>query len=216
MKKNKTIYLLVAICACIILFDIFLLFRSYDEISRTYESVQSKYDFTVSSYSLLENIKDAESAKRGYLLTENKAYLENYYKASFRINFEKERFKKILAYKELSQNEKEQINQLLYLVDLKSAQLKHVITLKTHNKSEEAITLLKSYNNINLFDSLENNIKKINSHKKYQEIKEKKMITDTREQTKLILTCSLVLVLIILIAITMILPEDKAKNWVES
>jgi CHASE3 domain sensor protein len=211
MKNKKIILTTIAVCIIIIVFNLFTLFISYHKIIDKYNSVQSKYDFAISSHSLLENIKDAESAKRGYLLTGNKAYLENYYKASFRINFEKERFKKILAYKELEKNEQDQINLLLNLVNLKSEHLRRVIDLKNDNKSEEAIALLKSYNSISLFDSLENSIKKINSQKKYQEIKDKQIINNTREITKLKLTVGHSIILVLLIIIGIMILEDKTK-----
>jgi CHASE3 domain sensor protein len=212
MKNKKIILTTIAVCIIIIAYNLFTLFKSYNKISDKYNSVQSKYDFAISSHSLLENIKDAESAKRGYLLTGNKAYLENYYKASFRINFEKERFKKILAYKELEKNEQDQINQLLNLVDLKSEQLRKVIDLKNNDKSEEAIALLKSYNAISLFDSLENSIKKINSQKKYQEIKDKQIINDTRETTKFKLAIGHIIILLLLVIIGILISEDKTKS----
>jgi hypothetical protein len=211
MKNKKVILITIAVCIVVIAYNLFTLFKSYNKISDKYDSVQSKYDFAISSHSLLENIKDAESAKRGYLLTGDKAYLEKYYKASFRINFEKERFKKILVYKELEKSEQNQINQLLNLVDLKSIQLKKVIDLKNDNKSEEAIALLKSYNSISLFDSLENNIKKINSQKKYQEIKDKQIINDTRETTKLQLALGHILILILMVIVGIMISEDKTK-----
>ncbi|QEK51457.1 hypothetical protein FYC62_07115 [Pedobacter aquae] len=210
MKNKKIILTTIAVCIIIIAYNLFTLFKSYNKISDKYDSVQSKYDFAISSHSLLENIKDAESAKRGYLLTGNKAYLENYYKASFRINFEKERFKKILAYKELKKSEQDQINELLNLIDLKSEQLRKVIDLKNKDKSEEAIALLKSYNATNLFDSLENSIKKINSQKKYQEIKDKQIINDTREITKFKLAIGHLIMLVLLIIMGLMISESKS------
>jgi CHASE3 domain sensor protein len=210
MKNKKVILTTIAVCIILIAYNLFTLFKSYNKISDKYDSVQSKYDFSISSHSLLENIKDAESAKRGYLLTGNKAYLEIYYKASFRINFEKERFKKILAYKELVKVEQDQINELLNLIDLKSEQLRKVIDLKNKDKSDEAIALLKSYNAISLFDSLENSINKINSQKKYQEIKDKQIINDTREITKLKLAIGHLIMLALLIIIGLMISESKS------
>ncbi|MBF2067290.1 MAG: CHASE3 domain-containing protein [Calothrix sp. C42_A2020_038] len=90
--------------------------------------------------SVIQNIKDAESGQRGYLLSEDKAYQQAYINATLSIEKEIPLLKQLLIDKPDQQN---RLSKLENLVSARIAQLQQVLNIKNQQNLEAARFKLK-------------------------------------------------------------------------
>ena len=86
MKNAQSIYYLIGATIVIIVVNtvFFLLQSSRNE--KSYETSRKTYEIIETTSFLLDNLKDAETGQRGYLLTNDTSYLRPYIHAEKRIS----------------------------------------------------------------------------------------------------------------------------------
>ena len=78
MKNAQSIYYLIGATIVIIVVNTIFFLMQSSRNARNYEASRKTYEIIETANFLLANIKDAETGQRGYLLTNDTAYLRPY------------------------------------------------------------------------------------------------------------------------------------------
>src|SRR6478672_3194147 len=171
MKKLLLISYLLGIAGLLSFISLVIYLRSIDQISERINFSQEKHDMLQSSNDMLENLREAESAQRAYLLTQNFRYLSDYEAAVFRIENEKDRLIKILKNNDEDFTKGKSIRHLEYLISLKLLKFKETLILSYQKKYQQAVLALEGDSNKDMLNEIEKNFHSINYTHKYMEIK---------------------------------------------
>lgn len=176
MKKVVFIYSLIILCCGMLGAYVYMYLTTYNNITHSFVLSESKYDFLESSNSLTDNLKDAESSQRGYLITNDLKYLEPYNNAIYQLNFENERFAKIVKTYELNDDYENQLKNIQELIMSKTKEMDSTISLQKEGKYQEAVNLVKSDLGKNLMTEILNVAQQMNTSQKYRETQAKQAI----------------------------------------
>ncbi len=174
---------------------------TYNKISGSIKVSENKYDFLESSNLLINNLRNLESYQRGYLLTNNQQFLEEYNKNKYQFNLEKERFYKLTSKYSIEKNSNKDIFELRKLIDEKVAELDFSIKNQVNGSSKESISLVNTNLGLNLMNNIVEITQKLNAENKYKETIAKQAIYKTRalfKQVNFIFFSLLIICLLIL------------------
>ena len=201
MKKPILVYSLIVIACAILIGYCYSFLFIYNNISSRIKISDNKYDFLESSHSLLDNLKDAESSQRGYLITSDERYLEPFNNAVYRLNLERDRFSKLVNSYGLNETNAAELKEIDLLINQKIVEMTQTISLQKQGNRDAPVDLIKSRFGRNLMTKVTTNFEKLNSVQKYKETQAKQSIQQYRNQFKLFsmgFVVSLVMVLIAL------------------
>lgn len=185
MKKVTTVYLLIffalASTSCYLYFSLF----SYDNISSYLKTGEDKYDFLESSNALILNLREAESFERGYLISNDTSYLNQYKKSLYKLESEKVRFFKISKNYGLIESNPKQIARLHLLIDKKIEEMNKVIILQNQSLNTETFQLIKGEAGMKIMVELVDVFQNLYTNQKFKETQAKIAVNNTRKQFKL-------------------------------
>jgi CHASE3 domain sensor protein len=161
----------------------------------------NKYDFLESSHSLLDNLKDAESSQRGYLITSDDRYLEPYNNAIYRLNLERQRFSQLVNSYGLNQTNSAELKEIDRLITKKIWEMTQTISLQKQGNGEKSVMLIKSRFGANLMEKVNAIFEKLNSVQKYKETQAKQSVQQSRNQFKMFSIGFVIALVIVLIAL---------------
>jgi CHASE3 domain sensor protein len=153
----------------------------YSGITKSLKSGQNKYDFLVSSNSLKENLKDAESAQRGYLITDDSLYLEPYKNSKYRLFLEKNRFTRMFYSDGSNKKNERELVKIETLIDQKITEMDTTIKLYKSANKVAALRLIRSDIGINYTLKLDAIFQKLNAEQKHKETEAKQEVLKNRK-----------------------------------
>ncbi|TKB99241.1 CHASE3 domain-containing protein [Pedobacter cryophilus] len=201
MKRPILIYSLIAIACTILLSYCYSFLFIYNNISNSMKVSDNKYDFLESSHSLLDNLKDAESNQRGYLITSDERYLEPYNNAIYRLNLERERFSQLVNSYGLNQTNAAELKEIDRLITKKISDMTQTISLQKQGNGSKSVMLIKSRFGANLMEKVTAIFEKLNSVQKYKETQAKQSIQQFRNQFKMFSMGFVIALVIVMIAL---------------
>jgi len=158
MKNAQSIYYLIGATIVIIVVNtvFFLLQSSRNE--KSYETSRKTYEIIETASFLLDNLKDAETGQRGYLLTNDTSYLRPYTHAEKRISDVYLRL-----YSALGEHSRQYayLNRLNQLIKAKREELAETILLHDNGQSGKALDRVQSRASRNVTNEINYLIKKI-------------------------------------------------------
>ena len=92
-------------------------------------------------------LKDAETGQRGYLLTDNAAYLQPYLNAQVELPGHIQKLRELLA---KSPEQLSRLNQMATLVDEKMAELEQTVALQRGGNAGQALSLVQTLSLIHI------------------------------------------------------------------
>jgi CHASE3 domain sensor protein len=184
MKKLIPIYGLITLNCMVLVVFLYSFISIYSGITQSLKFGQNKYDFLVSTNSIKENLKNAESAQRGYLITGNKLYLESFKNSKYRLKLEKDRFTRMFHIDGLNKKNEVELVDIDKLIDQKIAEMDTTIMLYNSANNTAAIRLVKSDIGINFMNKLDAIIQKLNAEQKYKETQAKQEVLKNRKVLK--------------------------------
>ncbi len=180
MKKLTLIYSLIILTCLVLSIYLYSFMNIYGGITQSLKFSQNKYDFLVSTNSLKENLKNAESAQRGYLITGDHLFLEPYKNSKYRLGLEKDRFSRMFYSDVLNNKKVVEIVEIEKLIDQKIAEMDTTIKLYNSKNNAAAIRLIKSDIGVNYMNKLDAIIQKLNAEQKHKETQAKQKVLKNR------------------------------------
>ena len=181
MKKLILIYSLIALTCLVLVIYLYSFMNIYSGITKSLKSGQNKYDFLVSSNSLKENLKDAESAQRGYLITDDSLYLEPYKNSKYRLFLEKNRFTRMFYSDGSNKKNERELVKIETLIDQKITEMDTTIKLYKSANKVAALRLIRSDIGINYTLKLDAIFQKLNAEQKHKETEAKQEVLKNRK-----------------------------------
>lgn len=181
MKKIILIYSLIALTCLVLVIYLYSFMNIYSGITKSLKSGQNKYDFLVSSNSLKENLKDAESAQRGYLITDDSLYLEPYKNSKYRLFLEKNRFTRMFYSDGSNKKNERELVKIETLIDQKITEMDTTIKLYKSANKVAALRLIRSDIGINYTLKLDAIFQKLNAEQKHKETEAKQEVLKNRK-----------------------------------
>jgi CHASE3 domain sensor protein len=175
--------------------------QTYNKISNSFKISENKYDFLESSTSLFNQIRNLESYQRGFLLTNNPQFKEDYNKNKYQLNLEKDRFFKLTYIYGLEESNPKEIENLKKLVEKKITIMDSTLFLEDRGLRQEAINLINTNIGLIVMEDINTIIQKLNTENKYKETIAKQFIYKERSSlrtTNIIVFSFLMLTLIFL------------------
>jgi len=203
MKKITIIYLLIftgiAFTSCYLYFSLY----TYKNISSNIKTGQDKYDFLESSNALMLNLREAESFERGFIITNDSIYLNQYKKSIFNLELEVVRFYKISKSYGLENSSPKNIETMNLLINLKIREMNKIISLQNEGLGVETVKLIKEGRETKIMDNLVIVFQNLYADQKLKETQSKLMMYNTRKQfiTANIVTSIFIIIVLVLIAI---------------
>jgi CHASE3 domain sensor protein len=158
--------------------------QTYNKISNSFKISENKYDFLESSTSLFNQIRNLESYQRGFLLTNNPQFKEDYNKNKYQLNLEKDRFFKLTYRYGLEQSNPKEIENLKKLVEKKITIMDSTLFLEDRGLRQEAINLINTNMGLIVMEDINNIIQKLNTENKYKETIAKQFIYKSRSSLR--------------------------------
>lgn len=184
MKKVTIVYLLIfsaiASTSCYLYFSLI----TYSNISSNLKTGEDKYDFLESSNALILNLREAESFERGYLISNDTIYLNQYKKSLYKLESEKVRFFTISKSYGLIKAYPKEIERLRLLVDKKIEEMNKIIVLQSQGLNIEIVKLVKEGEGMKIMVELVDVFQNLYTDQKFKETQAKIAINDKREQFK--------------------------------
>ena len=202
MKKLNLIYSLIILTCLVLVIYLYTFINIYGGITQSLKFGQNKYDFLVSTNSIKENLKNAESAQRGYLITGNRLFLEPYKNSKYRLSLEKNRFSRMFYSDVLNKNKEAEIVEIEKLIEQKIAEMDTTIKLYNSANNTAAIRLIKSDIGVNYMNKLDATIQKLNAEQKHKETQAKQEVLKNRKVLKYLAIGSVLFSLISLLVIS--------------
>lgn len=184
MKKLTLIYSLIFLTCLVLAVYIYSFISIYSGISQSLKSGQNKYDFLASTNSLKENLKDAESAQRGYLITGDQLYLESFKNSKYRLSLEKDRFTRMFYSDGFNKNNELELIKIDKLIDQKITEMETTIELYDNGNKAASIKLIKSDIGVNYTIKLNSIFQKLNVEQKHKETEAKQEVLKNRKVLK--------------------------------
>ena len=181
MKKLILIYSLIGLTCLVLVIYLYSFMNIYSGITKSLKSGQNKYDFLVSSNSLKENLKDAESAQRGYLITDDSLYLEPYKNSKYRLFLEKNRFTRMFYSDGSNKKNERELVKIETLIDQKITEMDTTIKLYKSANKVAALRLIRSDIGINYTLKLDAIFQKLNAEQKHKETEAKQEVLKNRK-----------------------------------
>jgi CHASE3 domain sensor protein len=175
--------------------------QTYNKISNSFKISENKYDFLESSTSLFNQIRNLESYQRGFLLTNNPQFKEDYNKNKYQLNLEKDRFFKLTYIYGLEESNPKEIENLKKLVEKKITIMDSTLFLEDRGLRQDAINLINTNIGLIVMEDINTIIQKLNTENKYKETIAKQFIYKERSSlrtTNIIVFSFLMLTLIFL------------------
>ena len=201
MKNHSLVYSLIVTSIFLVISFMFYQNYTYNKISSSFKISENKYDFLESSNLLINKLRNLESYQRGYLLTNNKQFLEEYNKNKYQLNLEKDRFYKLTARYTLEENRGNDISQLRILIDQKVAEMDSTINHQKNGLSIESTDLVDTNLGLGLMNNIIEITQKLNTENKYKETIAKQAIYKARALFKQVNYIILSLLIVCLIFI---------------
>jgi CHASE3 domain sensor protein len=158
--------------------------QTYNKISNSFKISENKYDFLESSTSLFNQIRNLESYQRGFLLTNNPQFKEDYNKNKYQLNLEKDRFFKLTFRYGLEETNPKEIENLKKLVEKKITIMDSTLFLEDRGLRQEAINLINTNTGLIVMEDINAIIQKLNTENKYKETIAKQFIYKSRSSLR--------------------------------
>jgi PAS domain S-box-containing protein len=206
-NRDPIDWLCIALSLPIILTIIFSHFWIQEIIEDSLQKVTLALKADVALKQVLSNMQDAETGQRGYLLTNEKHYLEPYNDAINNVDTDIKKLKDILPGTSIN---KRLIVEINVLVNQKLKELAQTISLWESNEKEASLALVKSDVGKNIMDSLREKIQA------YCDLEERHLINikaDTleKESWASLIEITAVIMLIILAGFMIVRLRFQAK-----
>jgi CHASE3 domain sensor protein len=158
--------------------------QTYNKISNSFKISENKYDFLESSTSLFNQIRNLESYQRGFLLTNDPQFREDYNKNKYQLTLEKDRFFKLTFRYDLEQSNPKEIENLKKLVEKKITIMDSTLFLEDRGLRQEAINLINTNTGLIVIEDINTIIQKLNTENKYKETIAKQFIYKSRSSLR--------------------------------
>jgi CHASE3 domain sensor protein len=158
--------------------------QTYNKISNSFKISENKYDFLESSTSLFNQIRNLESYQRGFLLTNDPQFREDYNKNKYQLTLEKDRFFKLTFRYDLEQSNPKEIENLKKLVEKKITIMDSTLFLEDRGLRQEAINLINTNTGLIVMEDINTIIQKLNTENKYKETIAKQFIYKSRSSLR--------------------------------
>lgn len=215
MKKSTLIYICILTASVILISYLYFFVHTYQKISNGFEVTAAKYDFLESSNSLIDNLKDAETSQRGYILTGDERYLSTYKNAIYRLNLEKDRFSKLINSYGLMKSKNSELKDLNDLMDKKQQEMSATIAEKQNHQDEAALALIKTDLGTQYMDNILNIFSQLNADQKFKEVKAKQEIQAARAKFRIYTLISLGFSLMMFVVIGITYFSEQRRLNVE-
>lgn len=204
MKKSTLIYFSILTASVVLISYLYFFVITNQKISNNFKIIAAKSDFLESSNSLMDNLKDAETSQRGYILTGDTIYLINYKNAIYRLNLEKDRFSKLFTSYGLKKLKFSELKDLDDLMSKKQDEMNQTISEKQNHQDEAALALIKTDLGTQYMDNILNIFSQLNADQKFKEVKAKQKIQAVRVKFRIYTLISLgfTLIMYIIIGVT--------------
>lgn len=214
MKKSTLIYICIFAASVILISYLYFFVSTYQKISNGFEVTAAKYDFLESSNSLIDNLKDAETSQRGFILTGDERYLSTYKNAIYRLNLEKDRFSKLINSYGLRKSKDSELRDLNSLMDKKQQEMSETIAEKQNHQDEAVLALIKTDLGTQYMDNILNIFSQLNADQKFKEVKAKQEIQAARAKFRIYTLISLgfALITFIIIGVTYFSEQRRINS----
>ncbi len=198
MKKVTIAYLLIftaiASTCCFIYFSLFI----YANISSNLKTGEDKYDFLESSNALILNLREAESFERGYLISNDTSYLNQYKKSLYKLESEKVRFFTISKSYGLIESNPKEIERLRLLINIKIQEMNKIIFLQTEGLHEETVQLVKGESGMKIMVDLVDVFQDLYADQKFKETQTKIFVNTNLKRFKTYILSNSIFTIIVL------------------
>lgn len=184
MKKIHLVYVLIIFSFLLVLGSLLAFLQTYNKISNSFKISENKYDFLESSTSLFNQIRNLESYQRGFLLTNDPQFREDYNKNKYQLTLEKDRFFKLTFRYDLEQSNPKEIENLKKLVEKKITIMDSTLFLEDRGLRQEAINLINTNTGLIVMEDINTIIQKLNTENKYKETIAKQFIYKSRSSLR--------------------------------
>ncbi|OAQ38137.1 hypothetical protein A5893_15145 [Pedobacter psychrophilus] len=201
MKKVNIIYLLILVGILSSTGYLYFTLYTYSNISSNLKTSEDKYDFLESSNAMILDLREAESFERGYLISKDSSYLNQYKKSLYKLESEKVRFFTISKSYGLIESNAKDIEKLRLLVDKKIEEMNKIIILKNQGLNEEAVQLVKGDVEMKIMVELVNVFQNLYTDQKFKETQTKISILNKRKDFKFSIWSNSIFIIIILLLV---------------
>ncbi|MCW8092461.1 CHASE3 domain-containing protein [Alteromonas sp. ASW11-130] len=139
LKKAFQLFLIVAISVLIMNFTVFIVSQNMTNTSERW--VRHTHEVIILGKSLLSNVKDAETGQRGFLVTEDQAYLEPYHDGTTQAD---RNLNALINKTSDNPSQTTRLNELSGLITEKFEELRLTIQLTKEGNKEAAIEVVNS------------------------------------------------------------------------
>ena len=185
MKKIYLAYFLIVFSIILVVVSIIIFNQSYNKIGNNLKLFENKYDFLETSNLLINKIRDLESHQRGYLLTNNPQFKDDYKKNKFQLNLEKNRFYKLTYRYGLEQTNPKEIENLKDLIEKKICFMDSTLYLEEKGLEQEAVNLINTNVGLKITSDINAIIQKLNTENKYKETRAKQSVYKSRSSLRI-------------------------------
>lgn len=208
MKNAQRIYYLIGATIVIIVVNtIFFLLQS-SRNTRNYEASRKAYEIIETTNFLLDNVKDAETGQRGYLLTNDTTYLQPYKQAEKRLNDIY-----LNLYSALGDNPAQQKNllRLNQLIRIKRDELTETISLHDKGQPGDALVRVQSLSSQSVMNELRQIINQITLIEKEKLAKNNSSIEKLTKRIQVFSVISNWVLLVIVITSLISIVQNREK-----
>ncbi|MBK0382476.1 CHASE3 domain-containing protein [Pedobacter sp. SD-b] len=201
MKKVNIVYLLIIAAILSTSAYLYFSFFTYGNITSSIKTGEDKYDFLESSNGLILDLREAESFERGYIISKDSSYLDQYKKSLFKLKTEKQRFFKISESYGLTTSNPKEIERLHFLINQKMEEMDKIINLQKQGLNTETVELVKSDVGMKIMGELVDVFQNLYTDQKFKETQSKIAIGNNRKQFRSVNIANSIFVIIVLIMI---------------
>ena len=157
----------------------------------------------------LSDLKDAETAQRGYLLTGEEAYLEPYLTARDRIP---PRLAELRRFTQDNPAQQHRLDVLTPLIEKRLALLTQTISLRRDHHTEDALKILRSGRGKQLMDGIRVEMRDFNNMEKYLLVQRDAQYSENLRQLLLLIAATSILVVILtFISVYLVYRETRLR-----
>ena len=150
LKTNAKSLLFLLFAVLFAVMSAMVVFWSFKQIEATAVARQHFQLIIHEANRLMSSIKDAEASMRGYLLTNNIAFLQPYLSVISPISLQLKQLQQL----SLTKQERQQLTALSPLIEAKLTHMARAVALQSNNNQAEALTLIQRAEGLQLMDAI--------------------------------------------------------------
>lgn len=206
MKNAQSIYYLIgATIVVIVVNTVFFLLQS-SKNEKSYERSRKTYEIIETTHYLFDNLKDAESGLRGYLLTQDSIYIETYLQAENRL---RDTYFQLYSNLNIYPEQHKNLAGLNQLMKIKSERLATIMDLHTRGQKNAALARVNDHEGLQVMNKIAKLVTKITKIEKDRLVSNNVSIEKLTRKTQIFSVVSNWILLIIVISALISIVQNR-------